>query len=407
MKLYSAIELGSNSIKIIVASSSDDKFNILAKEEVETTGIKKGIVTNIKRVSDDLNIALNNVEKKLGASIKKIVLCISPVDIIYDMIDGSIETDDELVTGYDISVLVRNACEKNAKKDYEIVTSTPVGFSLDNGNIVDDPKRRKSKTLSSKIVATYMEKDKLYNILNIMQLADLEVVDIVFKPIADYYTVRTKETDDLVGAIINIGEDSTTVSIHNKGIMIKNSFINMGSSHVDHDFTYIYKTDLKESRKLKENFATAYKKYADANDEVEVLNENKEKIKINQEEITEVAEARIEEILKLAKKEIKNLTNRKISYIIILGGLTEIAGFAYIANDVFKENAIVYNSTTTGIRHNKYTSVLGSIKYFKEKLDLREMDFDMFDRDNIDEITSTNTEDNAVIIKELLSDFIN
>ena len=67
------------------------------------------------------------------------------------------------------------------------------------------------------------------------------------------------------------------------------------------------------------------------------------------------------------KNEIKNLTNREIRYIIITGGLSEIAGFSYLIEEEFGNLAKVCNISTMGIRHNKYSSTLGIVKYFDEK----------------------------------------
>ena len=102
--------------------------------------------------------------------------------------------------------------------------------------------------------------------------------------------------------------------------------------------------------------------------------------------VSKVVEARIREILKLAKNEIKNLTNREIRYIIITGGLSELAGFQYLVEQEFGFVAKVGNITTPGIRHNKYSSCLGIIKYFNGKLDLRDKRYSMFTDEEIEEL---------------------
>ena len=127
---------------------------------------------------------------------------------------------------------------------------------------------------------------------------------------------------------------------------------------------YIYKIDKKLSRKLKENFVVASAKYADYNELCEITSLEGKKTEQNQLDLSKVVEARCEEILKIAKNELKNLTKREIRYIIITGGVSELAGFQYIVEDVLGIKARVCNITTMGIRHNKYSSVYGIIKYF-------------------------------------------
>ena len=106
-------------------------------------------------------------------------------------------------------------------------------------------------------------------------------------------------------------------------------------------------------------------------------------------ELSKVVEARCEEILKIAKKELKNLTKREIRYIIITGGVSELAGFQYTVEEVLGIKARVCNITTMGIRHNKYSSALGAIKYFDDKLMLRGKSYNMMSNEDIDILMST------------------
>mgnify|MGYP004504162161 CR=1 FL=1 len=401
-KIYTGIDIGTNSIKIVVAEKINDKFKVLAAEEVKSEGIKRSVITDIKKVATSVSKAIQEIEKILGIKLKKVVVCIPSQDSLFDIVSSKINVQNELcITGEDINNLLKDAIGDKIKTVYELVSAMPINFKLDDNKLVKDPKGLSSKTIEARIVITEVPRKNLYNLLNVLEICGLEVIDITLKTIADYFEVKNKRLDSEVGAIINIGEDTTNVSIYNKGIMIKNSIINVGSYYVDHDFTYIYKIDLAQSRKLKETFALASTRYADKYDDITVDNEVGEKQTINQLEITQIAEARIAEILKIAKKEIKTLTNRQISYIIILGGLSEMTGFQYIAENILGEKATVWNSTTIGIRHNKYTSALGIIKYFDDKLTLRDRNIEMFDTEDINKLISINKKekDNAIINK--------
>ena len=121
---------------------------------------------------------------------------------------------------------------------------------------------------------------------------------------------------------------------------------------------------------------------------------------LNQLGVSKVVEARIREILKLTKNEIKNLTNREIRYIIVTGGLTELAGFSNVVEQEFGFVAKVCNITTMGVRHNKFSSSYGTIKYFDDKLKLRGKHYNMFSKDEIDAIVSV---DSSVTNENMLS----
>ena len=178
------------------------------------------------------------------------------------------------------------------------------------------------------------------------------------------------------------------MSVFNSGIQIKNSLIPVGSRNVDRDISYIFHIEEALSRKLKETFAVSMSSYADNNDMVEVSLDDDSKKEISQVGISKVVEARVREILKLAKNEIKNLTNREIRYIIITGGLSELAGFSYLVDEEFGAIAKVCNISIIGIRHNKYSSALGAVKYFDDKLALRGKSYNMFTGSDIENLVS-------------------
>jgi cell division protein FtsA len=137
---------------------------------------------------------------------------------------------------------------------------------------------------------------------------------------------------------------------------------------------------------MKEKFAVALSSYAE-NSETWMLQVDKdEKKEVTQMAVSKVVEARVQELLNVAKNEIKNLTNREIRYIIITGGLSELAGFQYLVEQEFGFVAKICNLTAMGIRHNKYSSCYGIIKYFNDKLDLRGKTYTMFSDEDIEKM---------------------
>lgn len=386
---YTGIDLGTDSIKIIVCEKLDDKYNVLAKTSYPSKGIERGFITDIKSATNSIKGAIAEVNEILGSKINKVIACIPPEDCKFDIVSGKVEIEDySYISGKDISNVLLSALKDHDFGDYELVTSMPISFTIDGEENVKDPKGLKGSTLETRVVVCSTPKESLYRILSVLKLSGLEVVDICYSSFGDYYALRSKKDDSLVGAVINIGENSTNVSVFNRGIQIKNGVVALGSKSVDKDLTYVFKSKLSFSREIKEKFAVALSSYADSNDKWDLEIDRDNKKEVNQLGVSKVVEARVREILKLAKNEIKNLTNREIRYIIITGGLTELAGFQYLVEQEFGFVAKVGNITTIGIRNNKYSSCFGIIKYFNDKLNLRDKHYNMFTTDEIDEIRS-------------------
>ena len=98
--------------------------------------------------------------------------------------------------------------------------------------------------------------------------------------------------------------------------------------------------------------------------------------------------ARIEQILNSVKNEISTLTNRKLDYIILTGGTSNMTHFNYMVEEFLGKNATVGNIKLIGVRNNKYFSAIGNILYFVSKLKLRGSNYTMFSKNEIEELGS-------------------
>ena len=326
----------------------------------------------------------------LGVKITKVIACVPPTHCNMDITNGEIEViNPKCITGEDVVNVLNVALKKQDFSEYELITAMPIMFKVDDLDNIKDPKGRNGNVLEAKIVTGAMPKEELYRFLEVFRLAGVEVCDVAFTSTGDYYTIKNDRYDKIVGAIINIGETTTNVAVYNKGIQIKNAVLPVGSNNVDKDVSYIFKINEDIAKRLKETFAVSMSNYADSVEAIELKNNRGELKEISQVGVSKVVEARIREILKLAKNEIKNLTNREISYIIITGGLSEIAGFGYLVDEQFGAMAKVCNISTMGLRHNKYSSVLGVVKYFDDKLTLRGKSYNMINSEEFDDLITS------------------
>ena len=401
---YTSVELGTDTIKILVCQKVDNDFHVIAQVCEKSQGIKKGIIVDTKQAIASVKKALKKINEMLQIKITKAIVCIPPIDCRMDIVVGSCDVIDyQEITGEDISNVLKDALIGHVYDDEELITAIPISFKVDEKDNIKDPKGMAGKSIETRVLMTTSPKDLVYKILEVLKLSGIDALDVCYSTTGDYFAIKNDNIDTQVGAIINIGEDKTVISVFNKGIMIKNKVISVGSRNIDNDISYIYKTTKEDSRMLKENFVVSSARYADVNEIYNVKLNTGEIKEINQLELSKVVEARLVEILNLIKNELKNLTKREIRYIIVTGGVSELAGFQYLLEDELGIKARVCNITTMGIRHNKYSSVFGIIKYFDSKLNLRGKQTNMLSESDIESLITIRetkgSNDNNIINK--------
>ena len=383
-KIYTSVDLGSSSIKIMVGEILEKKLNVLAVSEVKSRGIKRGVIVDANEILSSLKEAISEIENKLLITIDKVIASVPSYNSTFEIINGEIDIDEEgvRVIGTDVVNVLKNAASSKIKKDRELVSIIPIYFTVDGKRNIKDPKGLICKKLGVKAMMVTTPSKNVASIISIFDSIGIDVVDVNLGSIADYEEFRNDTSDNCLSAVINIGHDITTVSLFNKGIIINSEVIQIGGKNIDNDISYVFKLDSKDSNKLKENFAVAHKKFSRVNDTKECITINKDLVNITQYDISLVVMSRLTEILKLAKKQSYLLTNREISYIMITGGSSEIPGMSYLIEEELGSNAHLGNIDTIGIRNNKFSTLSGLIRCFDSKLELRDKELCMIDTDD-------------------------
>lgn len=391
--IYTSLDIGSDTIKIVVCELYQNKLNLLASSSFKSKGIKKGLIVDVELATESIVSALRQVEEMLGIKIRKVIASVPSFNAEYSVIKGNLKitNEEQIVTSDDVIKVLENAVKANPYTVREMVTILPVDYSLDDNAFIKNPKGMKGSILGCRAILVTVPKKNVYSVISLLENIGVEVVDITLNNIGDLYSFNNKNFSDKVGAIINIGSEITDVSLYNKSILVKSSIINMGGKNIEQDISYMYKLDIPTATNLKLKFALAHKKNASVNDIIEVKSAYDSHLKINQFELSEVVMSRIEEILNEAKKEINLLTSRKIDYIIITGGTSNMPGIEYVVNDIFGENASIGNVKMLGIRDNIYSSCIGNIVYFISKLKLKNKDYTMISDNEVYQITSATT----------------
>ena len=398
-KIYTAIDLGSDTIKVIVLEKLDNKLNVLASNIYPSLGVQNGVIVDENEALATIKEALKKINSSLNVNINKALINVPMNDANYAIVDGytTITSEESIVTKDDILNTLQASIYNKIPEDEELVTVMPIKYVLDDRTEVKNPRGLKASKLSALVMMVTTPKENLYRSLSLFDKLGIEVVDILFDTIGDYYSFKSDEYDKSTTAVINIGLNKTDISIFNKGIITASKVLKVGSFNIDEDLSYVYNIPIDKARKIKEIFVNLDKSNSSKDDYYDIKDKSGIKISINQKEASEIVYNNLLEIIKKAKKELNNLTKKEIHYIIITGGISNIPGFDTICSEVYSD-VVSHRMNQIGIRDNTYSSSFGIIKFFINKLELRGREYSMFNEDEVAKIVSnaTKSEDTKV-----------
>jgi len=379
-KIMACLDVGSDTVKLVVGEMVKKKLNILACATEESNGVINGLVDNPNLLLKPIRSVIQKCEEVIGLPIKQVIVSVPANEAVFSVITGTIKINNEgnLITGRDVIKVIKKAIKSQTEEGLEYISVIPTSFSLDENRVVKDPKGLTSKGLSVRGVMVSTPKKNIYPVLACLERLGIDVLDITLSAIGDYFEFKNRDLDKKVTVVINLGDQVTTLSVFNKGVLTNTKTILIGGQNIDNDISFVYKIPKETINKLKEEFALAHTKNASENNCMVVKDDRDRDLSINQKELSKIVMSRMLEILSLSKKEINYLTKKEISYIIFTGGLAEIKDFRLVLDEVFDEKALVGNIMEIGVRDNKYSACLGILKYYNFTARLKDKDYSMF-----------------------------
>ena len=398
-KIFTALDIGSNTIKVVVGEFIGTKLNILSAVKVTSRGYVNNYILDKEALISRIKEAISKTEEELNIKIRKVILNVPSYNLDFKLTDGRVELEENVVKSNDIVRLLQDVSKNKIDHKNELICTLPIMFKVDDEETIN-PYGKHGNILYVKSILVSTDKKTIYDLANIVNSCNLDIIDITTTGLADYYNFKSKELDTKNIAIVNLGSTTTNISIFSKGIFINNKIIDDGGFYIDKEIASVYNLKRNETEYLKEKLALAVINNADEKETITLTNKNGEEITVNQYELSKIVSEKMDNLLKIIKKNINLLTKKEISYIIITGGLSEIKDINLLINNVFNKNGKIGKINNLGARDNSYSVALGMLKYFNSKLLLRNREFSSLTEEEIDAmctISEKNTSKNSLI----------
>ncbi len=389
-KIIASVDIGSDFIKLVVGEFVRGKLNILGVSSVPSVGVKRGKVVDGNALLPKLQEVFLKCEDMIGLKISKVVLSLPSDGVEFFFQEGSstITNSEHIVKEIDVLHAMQASTYNKIEHSREIVSIKPTSFLIDEERTVKNPIGLEATKITVKSLVITVPRENAAYFVKCLEKIGVEVIDFSLSTIGDFYELSTPMMKEVVGAIINIGYHTTTVSIFNKGLLTNTDTIKVGAYHIEKDYAYLFGVTKNDAKIIKNELASSHKRGTSASVKQDFTTIDGNTITINEYEASEVCSSRIAEILKLAKKQINLLTKKEIHYIMITGGVSEMANFNILVEEVFGHNAKIGSIKELGVRSNIYSAVVGLLKYYDEKTKLSQVEFSIFNEEETEELSN-------------------
>ncbi|BCB03269.1 cell division protein FtsA [Bacillus sp. KH172YL63] len=374
-EIYVSLDIGTSTVKVIIGEMTNDSLNIIGVGNVKSEGIRKGSIVDIDETVQTIKKAVEQAERMVGLSINQVIVGITGNHVALQSCHGvvAVSSENREIGDEDVLRVMDAAQVVSIPPEREIINVIPRQFIVDGLDEITDPRGMIGVRLEMEGTIITGSKTILHNTLRCVEKAGLEIVDIVLQPLAAGTVALSKDEKSLGAALIDIGGGSTTIAVFEQGHLKATTVLPVGGEHITKDLSIGLRTSTDDAEKIKTKYGHAFYDHASEDEvfSVPIIGSDQHQ-QFNQLEISDIIEARLEEILDLISHELKRLGIRDLpGGYVLTGGVANLPGVLELAQIVFQNRVRVAIPDYIGVREPQYTTAVGLIKYAQKNARLQ------------------------------------
>ncbi|MGT2934314.1 cell division protein FtsA [Streptococcus castoreus] len=364
---FTGLDIGTSSIKVLVAEFISDEMNVIGVSNVPSTGVKDGIIIDIEAAAAAIKTAVEQAEEKAGITIERVnvglpanLLQIEPTQGMIPVPSESKEIKDE-----DVDSVVKSALTKSITPEREVISLVPEEFIVDGFQGIRDPRGMMGIRLEMRGLIYTGPSTILHNLRKTVERAGIKVENIIISPLAMAKTVLNEGEREFGATVIDMGGGQTTVaSMRAQELQYTNIYAE-GGEYITKDISKVLKTSLSIAEALKYNFGRADVVEASLTETVKVdVVGSEEPVEVTERYLSEIISARVRHILDRVKQDLER--GRLLDLpggIVLIGGGAIMPGVVEVAQEIFGTTVKLHVPNQVGIRNPMFANVISLVEY--------------------------------------------
>ena len=313
-----AIELGSSKMTGIAGKKNlDGSINVLAVVKEDSSAfIRKGVVYNIDKTAQCLTTIVKKLTTQLKTDIVKVYVGVGGQSIrsVRNVISKDLPA--EQIVSLDMVLELMDANRNMKYQDLEILDAAVLEYKVDNQYQID-PVGIQASHLEGNFLNILARKTFYKNLNKCFETAGINVAEMYLAPLALADSVLTEAEKRSGCALVDIGADTTTVSVYFKNILRHLAVIPLGANNITKDIATLQMEE-SDAEKMKLKYGSAYTENNEIDNDLSYPIDADRQVESRK--FIEIVEGRVEEIVANVWNQIPNEHNQLLGGIILTGG---------------------------------------------------------------------------------------
>ena len=302
-------------------------------------GLRKGVVVNVQEATEAITASVRKAERISGYQITSAYVGIGGGHISAINSRGvvGISRTARGISEADIERALDAARAIAIPHNREIIHTIPRGYLVDGQEGVKDPIGMQGIRLEVETHIVTGASTSVSNLVKCIRAAEVGIDDLILQPLASGEAVLKGPEREMGVVLADIGGGTTDIAIFIEGSIWHTVILGTGGEHLTRDVAVGLRTPFNTAEELKIQYGHALAASLTTDELIEVTSfGNGARQSVSRLQLSEVIEARAEEILSLILREIKRsgYDGLLAAGLVMCGGTAELAGFKDLAQQV-------------------------------------------------------------------------
>jgi cell division protein FtsA len=340
--VYVGLDIGTTKVACIIARRGESGvLEVIGVGKCNSIGLRKGEMRNMMNIVESVQAAVKEAELMAGVDVEDVWVGIAGQYIKTEKATGPapITHEDREIRQEDIDRAIDIAKNMKITEGYEQLHVIPKEFKVDNLSGIKQPLGMIGVSLEAEVLIISAQATGIRNITKSVKDAGLRQNKLVLDHLASSYAVLDRDEKELGVVLIDIGGGTSNISIYHDDNICHTAIVKEGGEDVTRDISVVLKAPPAEAEKIKKSHGCAYLPLLSGDDESLTIQMTggRDDREIKRSLLVEVIEARIEQLLVLARQEIEKsgLMNQIGAGVVLTGGGSQMPGMREKAESIF------------------------------------------------------------------------
>ena len=307
-----AVDLGTSKVATVVAEAlADGRTAILGVGLCPARGMSKGVVVDLDEAAAAIARSVERAERNSGYRIISAYVGLSGAHLRSTNNRGvvAVPRDQQDVTAREVAQVLEAARTVPLAPHDEVLQVLPRTYVLDGQVGVADPVGMAGRRLEVEAHVISGSATALRNVVRGVERAGIEIDELIPEPLAAAEATLTAAEREMGVALVDIGAGTTDLAVFVEDAVWHTAVLPLGGNHLTNDLSIVLQIPFESAEQVKVTYGRATPQPGpvdEAFDRLEVEGFEATPRQISQRTVHEVLEARLEQILQLVGKELRD-----------------------------------------------------------------------------------------------------